>query len=88
MDPPSSQQLINLTSPSGSRVNLPALLAGAAGAAGGAGAAEGILSALGSPPLSGPPTGSDSSSKGGEQRREVFSDLRRFVTFGLRKDTA
>lgn len=85
MDPPSSQQLINLTSPSGSRVNLPALLAGAAG---GAGAAEGILSALGSPPLSGPPTGSDSSSKGGEQRREVFSDLRRFVTFGLRKDTA
>ncbi|KAL5507261.1 VPS53 [Sanghuangporus vaninii] len=85
MDPSSSQQLINLTSPSGSRANLPALLSGAVS---GTSAAEGILSALGSPPLSGPPTGSDSSSKGGEQRREVFSDLRRFVTFGLRKDTA
>jgi hypothetical protein len=50
-----------------------------------------VFGALTSPPMSGPPTGSshDSSAKGTEpgQKREVFSDIRRFVTFGLRRDT-
>ena len=90
MDPPSTQHLATLISPAGSRVNLPGLLA-SAGSGSGATTAEGIFSSLASPPLSGPPTGSDgSSSRAGDagQRREVFSDLRRFVTFGLRRDTA
>ncbi|EJD03009.1 uncharacterized protein FOMMEDRAFT_108090 [Fomitiporia mediterranea MF3/22] len=85
MDPPAAQSLANLTSPPGSRVNLPSLLSGSGS---GSSTAEGILSSLASPPLSGPPTGSDVSSRGTEQRREVFSDLRRFVSFGLRRDTA
>ncbi|KAH8119366.1 Vps53-like protein, partial [Phellopilus nigrolimitatus] len=87
MDPQSSQQIVNLTSPAGSRVHLPSLLAGANS---GSSTSEGILSALASPPLSGPSTGSDTSSRAGElnQKREVFSDLRRFVSFGLRRDTA
>ncbi|KAK7045611.1 Vacuolar protein sorting-associated protein 53 [Paramarasmius palmivorus] len=49
---------------------------------------EGIFSGLASPPISGPPTGSGMpDGYRGDQRREVFSDFRRFVTFGLRRDT-
>lgn len=50
---------------------------------------ESIFGSLGAPPYSGPPTGSslgDGTARGGE-KREVFSDFRRFVSFGLRKDT-
>lgn len=63
-------------------------------------AAEGILGALASPPPSGPATGSDYSPArtgeaaggaggggGGDKKREVFSDLRRLVSFGLRRET-
>ncbi|KAL0581905.1 Vacuolar protein sorting-associated protein 53 [Marasmius crinis-equi] len=47
-----------------------------------------IFSALASPPISGPPTGgSTADASRGDQRREVFSDFRRFVSFGLRRDT-
>ncbi|KAK1230251.1 Vacuolar protein sorting-associated protein 53 [Marasmius sp. AFHP31] len=47
-----------------------------------------IFSALASPPMSGPPTGgSGTDGYRGDQRREVFSDFRRFVSFGLRRDT-
>ncbi|KAI5123978.1 hypothetical protein M0805_006390 [Coniferiporia weirii] len=84
---PHSQQVVNLASPAGSRVHLPSLLASANSSTG---AAEGIFSTLASPPLSGPSTGSEGSLRAGEinQKREVFSDLRRFVSFGLRRDTA
>ncbi|KAN0091332.1 Vps53-like, N-terminal domain containing protein [Tylopilus felleus] len=79
MDPPTSWAF---GSPSTSRIALPLSSASAA---------ETVFGALTSPPMSGPPTGSshDSSAKGTEpgQKREVFSDIRRFVTFGLRRDT-
>lgn len=80
MEPPSGGQVGNLTSPGGSRASLPSLLAGTA-------AAEGIFSALASPPLSGPSTGSETPMKAGEQGQKVFSDLRRFVSFVRRQDT-
>ncbi len=49
-------------------------------------ATESIFSGLVSPPMSGPPTGSTEGVRN-EQRREVFSDFRRFVSFGLRRDS-
>ncbi|KAH7888924.1 Vps53-like protein [Phlebopus sp. FC_14] len=76
MDPPHG---LTVGSPGASRVALPL--------------SEGAFTALSSPPLSGPPTGSSGgdagATKGSEagQKREVFSDIRRFVTFGLRRDT-
>ncbi|KAF9227157.1 hypothetical protein BS17DRAFT_449775 [Gyrodon lividus] len=80
MDPPLS---LTVGSPGVSRVALP-LSTTPAGA-------EGVFGSLTSPPLSGPPTGSsaDGSIKGNDSgpKREVFSDIRRFVTFGLRRDT-
>lgn len=45
---------------------------------------EGIFSGLASPPISGPPTGSSTADGG---RPQVFSDFRRFVSFGLRRDS-
>ena len=79
MDPTTA---LAIGSPATSRIALPLSSASAA---------ESVFGALTSPPLSGPPTGSsnDGSAKGNElgQKREVFSDIRRFVTFGLRRDT-
>jgi len=73
------------SSVTGSRVSLPSILAGTGVPAA---TAEGIFSALSSPPMSGPPTGSDSSRAGDQgPKREVFSDLRRFMTFGLRRES-
>lgn len=77
MDPP-----LTLSSPGSSRVTLPLSTTPIAGS-------DSIFASLGSPPLSGPPTGSStdgSTSRGLEpgQKREVF-DIRRFVTFGLRR---
>lgn len=82
MDPPVAHLGSGLVSPAGSRVHLPSLLAGANSAGSNA---EGILSTLSSPPPSGPSTGSDNQKSG--EKREVFSDLRRLVTFGLRRET-
>ncbi|KAJ4483824.1 Vps53-like protein [Lentinula aciculospora] len=50
-------------------------------------ATESIFSGLVSPPISGPPTGSTEVSRY-DQRREVFSDFKRFVSFGLRRDSS
>ncbi|KIK69081.1 hypothetical protein GYMLUDRAFT_214055 [Collybiopsis luxurians FD-317 M1] len=50
-------------------------------------ATESIFSGLVSPPMSGPPTGSTEVTRN-EQRREVFSDFKRFVSFGLRRDSS
>ncbi|KAJ3772997.1 Vps53-like protein [Lentinula raphanica] len=50
-------------------------------------ATESIFSGLVSPPLSGPPTGSTEGPRN-DQRREVFSDFKRFVSFGLRRDSS
>ena len=66
----------SLISPGASRVTLP--LGG-----------DGIFSSVSSGPgPSGPSTGSsDAGGKTDVHRREVFSDFRRFVSFGRRKDT-
>ena len=87
MEPHTNQRSGNLTSPASSRVHLPSLLSGASSTSS---TAEGVIAALSSPPPSGPSTGSDGVAKSGEsaQRSNVFSDVRRLVSFGLRRDTA
>lgn len=83
---PSATTLSGLGSPGASRVSL---LLGGNGTA--TSATDAIFSALGSPPVSGNPmTSADLSNRTGEagQKREVFSDFRRFVSFGLRRDTS
>ena len=75
MDP---AMVVNMTSPATSRVSL---IPGAAG--------ESILAALSSPPLTTvPSTGSDGTNRSDQSsKREVFSDFKRFVSFGLRRET-
>ncbi|KAJ6500190.1 Vps53-like protein [Mycena vitilis] len=79
MDPGGPAQLhSNLSSPGGSRVSLP--LSGGV-------TSESIFANLTSPGTSGPSTGTSvADSRPGDQR-QVFSDFRRFVSFGLRRDT-
>lgn len=76
MDPPAAGYVGgSLISPAGSRISLP--LAG-----------ESIFASLATPTPSGPSTGSTiGEGRPGDQKREVFSDFRRFVSFGLRKDS-
>ncbi|KAG5651871.1 hypothetical protein H0H81_007118 [Sphagnurus paluster] len=91
MEPPGPGQLGgSLVSPGGSRVSLPLAMNG-----------EGIFATMTSPTSMGPMggdglIGSNASSHSGSgtetpvrgaERREVFSDFRRFVSFGLRKDS-
>ncbi|KZT29143.1 hypothetical protein NEOLEDRAFT_1056915 [Neolentinus lepideus HHB14362 ss-1] len=80
MDPPTASQTPSLMSPSSSRINLPSLLAGKA---------DGLVS----PPLTSPSPSMDASqqkAEGTPQKRDVFMDVKRFVSFasGLRRDTA
>lgn len=82
MDPPPT---VTFGSPGASRVALPLVMTPSGGS-------DGVLGVLNSPPSSGPPTGlstEGATAKGSEsgQKREVFSDIRRFVSFGLRRDT-
>jgi hypothetical protein len=67
----------SLISPGASRVTLPL------------GGSDGIFGSVAAGPgPSGPSTGSsDAGGKTDVHRREVFSDFRRFVSFGRRKDT-
>ncbi|TBU33936.1 Vps53-like protein [Dichomitus squalens] len=75
MDPGS---IANLTSPGSSRVSLIP----------GATAGESILAALSSPQVANAPsTGSDGVRSDQASKREVFSDFKRFVSFGLRRET-
>lgn len=79
MDPTSTAQLSsNLTSPA---VSLPLV----DGQITPLGTAESLFAALSSPPISGPPTGSSATARV-DERREVFSDFRRFVS-GFRRDS-
>lgn len=68
----------SLISPGASRVSLPL------------GGNDGIFASItGGPSPSGPSTGSsDAGGKAEVHRREVFSDFRRFVSFGRKKDGA
>ncbi|PPQ72073.1 hypothetical protein CVT26_006708 [Gymnopilus dilepis] len=83
MDPPTTGHAGgSLVSPGASRIALPI-----------GGAGEGIFASMTGPGPSGPSTGSSASggAAGGApdgHKREVFSDFRRFVSFGLRKDTS
>jgi len=84
MDPTATTQISSdLTSPVGSRVSLPLMEGGASTPMG---AAESLFAALGSPNISGPTAGSSATGRPDDQRREVFSDFRRFVS-GFRRDT-
>ncbi|TFK53541.1 hypothetical protein OE88DRAFT_1655697 [Heliocybe sulcata] len=79
MDPPVTQTP-SLMSPSSSRINLPSLLTGKP---------DGLMS----PPLASPSPSVDGSQQrpeGTTQKRDVFMDVKRFVSFasGLRRDTA
>jgi len=76
MDPPATGYVGgSLISPAGSRISLPS-------------ASESIFASLSTPTPSGPSTGSTiGDGRPGDQKREVFSDFRRFVSFGLRKDS-
>ncbi|KAF7361607.1 Vacuolar protein sorting-associated protein 53 [Mycena venus] len=81
MDPAGPTQLSsNLSSPGGSRVSLP--LSG-----GGATSETSIFANLTSPGTSGPSTGASVADGRPGDQRQVFSDFRRFVSFGLRRDT-
>ncbi|KAI9456566.1 Vps53-like protein [Lactarius psammicola] len=78
MDPPTSSTLGLLTSPNGSRVALP-----------GTGAGEALLATLGSPPISNTPSGADTPPRGdAHATKQVFSDIRRLMSFAVRRDTA
>lgn len=71
MDPPTLGLLGTLASPGGTDNT-----------------AASIFASLASPPLSGPPTGSNQvgDNRTGD-RGQVFSEFRRFVSFGLRRDS-
>ncbi|KAF8800212.1 hypothetical protein BYT27DRAFT_7200395 [Phlegmacium glaucopus] len=79
MDPPATGHAGgSLVSPGASRMILPL----------GGTISEGIFGSMVGPGQSGPPTGSSAGENRTENpRREVFSDFRRFVSFGLRKDS-
>ncbi|KAH9058879.1 Vps53-like protein [Lactarius vividus] len=78
MDPPMSSTLGLLTSPNGSRVTLP-----------GTGAGEALLATLGSPPISNTSSGADTPPRGdAHATKQVFSDIRRLMSFAVRRDTA
>jgi len=78
MDPPVTSAL-SLTSPNGSRVALP----------GAAGAGEALLATLVSPPLSNSSSGTDTPPRGdANATKQVFSDIRRLMSFAVRRDTA
>jgi len=79
MDPPTTGHAGgSLVSPGASRMILPL----------GGTISEGIFGSMVGPGQSGPPTGSNAGEHRAENpRREVFSDFRRFVSFGLRKDS-
>jgi hypothetical protein len=84
MEPPGPGLLGgSLVSPGGSRVSLPLAATG--------NTSEGLFSSLTSPASTGPSTGSNAAESGAGtrtgERREVFSDFKRFVSFGLRKDS-
>ncbi|KAJ2919921.1 hypothetical protein MD484_g444, partial [Candolleomyces efflorescens] len=80
MDPPTTGAIGgSLLSPGGSRLSLPLNAAGS----------DSIFAGLSAPSPSGPPTGSSASgdARQNEPSKQVFSDFRRFVSFGLRKDS-
>ena len=72
---------IAVTAPNSSRVASP-------GIAGGGG--EAFFASLASPPLSNTPSGSETPPRGDANAatKQVFSDIRRLMSFAVRRDTA
>ena len=81
MDPSVGSVVTTTSSPGGSRVSLPSLVAQVSSS----GAGDNIFSALTSPPpVEKDPNGKNEQSS--ERKREVFSDFRRFVSFAVRRE--
>jgi hypothetical protein len=78
MDPSGGNIVSTTSSPGGSRVSLPSLVAHVS-----SGGGENIFSALASP-VEKDPNGEPDPSSG--KKREVFSDFRRFVSFAVRRE--
>lgn len=81
MDPPTTASHITggLISPGGSRIGLPTN-------AGGDGSGS-IFAGFSTPPQSGPATGSSLNEGKTGDGKQVLSDIRRFMSFGLRKES-
>lgn len=81
MDPSAGNIVGTTSSPGGSRVSLPSLVAQVSSSGGG----DNIFSSLtSSPPIEKDPGGKNDPPS--EKKREVFSDFRRFVSFAVRRE--
>ena len=80
---PSMTSALALTAPNSSRVASPGIGAGA-------GAGEALFASLSSPPLSNTPSGAETPPRGDANAatKQVFSDIRRLMSFAVRRDTA
>jgi hypothetical protein len=75
---PSATSTLAVTAPNSSRVASP-----------GIGAGEALFGALASPPISNTPSGSDTPPRGdANATKQVFSDIRRLMSFAVRRETA
>jgi hypothetical protein len=75
---PSATSALGLTAPNSSRVASP-----------GIGSGEALFATLSSPPISNTPSGADTPPRGdATATKQVFSDIRRLMSFAVRRDTA
>jgi vacuolar protein sorting-associated protein 53 len=81
---PSMTSALAVTAPNSSRVASPGI------GGGGAGAGEALFASLASPPLSNTPSGAETPPRGDANAatKQVFSDIRRLMSFAVRRDTA
>lgn len=77
---PSTTSALSLTAPNSSRVASPGI----------SGASEALFASLASPPLSNTPSGAETPPRGDANAatKQVFSDIRRLMSFAVRRDTA
>jgi hypothetical protein len=78
---PSNSAAAGVSSPMGSRISLPSLVAQVQASGG-----DGIFSAMGPSPLTPSLTDSPKNEQGADKKREVFGDFRRFVSFAVRRE--
>ncbi|KAN0103653.1 Vps53-like, N-terminal domain containing protein [Russula decolorans] len=80
MDPSTTSALALTTAPNSIRVASPGI---------GAGAGEALFASLASPPLSNTPSGAETPPRGDANAatKQVFSDIRRLMSFAVRRDT-
>jgi len=74
---PSTTSALALTAPNSNRVASPGINPG-----------EALFATLASPPLSNTPSGSETPPRGDANAATVFSDIRRLMSFAVRRDTA